>query len=221
MSSPIEVLRAMCSAAGIRTGEADAEALVGKFESMTYLLQCDSYAMSTYTGASEKTLHLIRLAAELTSRRITDRFRPGKKYSEEELAQLAVGLTIGCTVENAYCILLDGAGKLITVEWLGEGIVNSVGITPRKLLDCIYKHRAKSIIVIHNHPCGIPAPSADDIKATIAFKSAVDATGVKLLAHFVVSGFNIANAMLCYGLLLNDDEPIAVMRVGVPIPSGG
>lgn len=217
MLRKIDSLERLLSAAGVPNAKEDAEALLNKFGSMSYLMQCDSYALQDHTSCSDKTLHVIRLAAELTSRRITDRFRPGKKYSSEQLKQFAVGLMLAHTAENAYCILLGASGKLIAAEWLGEGIVNSVGISPRKVIELAYKSGAKQVILVHNHPCGNPNPSSDDIHATMTFRNAADSSGIELLAHYVVSGFNICDVMGGLPGASSGDDESGIMRVGIPL----
>ena len=217
MCQAVDVLNKMLSAAKIPSAAKDSELLVSKFESITYLMQCDPFALKEYTGCNDKTLHLIRLAAELTSRRITDRFKPGRKYSDEEYRLFAAGLMLAYTVENAYCILLDASGRFISVEWLGEGVINSVAITPRKMLECAFRNKAKQIILIHNHPCGDPKPSDDDMRATSTFRSAAESSGVKLLAHYVVSGFNVCDALRSISFPTNSDNENEIMRVSVPV----
>jgi DNA repair protein RadC len=206
----------MLLAAKIPSAEKDADALISKFESITYLMQCDPFSLKEYTGCNDKTLHLIRLAAELTSRRITDQFKSGRKYSDEQYRLFAAGLMLAHTVENAYCILLDAAGRFISEEWLGEGVINSVAITPRKMLECAFRSNAKQIILIHNHPCGDAKPSDDDVRATATFKSAAESSGVKLLAHYVVSGFNVCDAVRSLSSSANPDNENEIMRVSIP-----
>lgn len=217
MESKLDSLTSLFRAAGIPSAREDAEILLNKFGSLTYLMQCDSFALKNHTDCSDKALHLIRLAAELTSRRITDQFRAGKKYTEDDLRRYAVGLTLACSVENVYCIFLDSAGRLISAEWLGDGVINSVGIAPRKMLECAYRAKAKQIVLVHNHPCGNPTPSTDDFNATMAFKSVAESSDMKVIAHYVVSGFNVCDIMKSSTRRTLDDCEAEIMRVNLPI----
>ena len=216
MDNKLDALTSLFLSAGIKSAREDAEKLLNKFGSITYLMQCDRFALKEHTGCSDKALHMIRLAAELTARRITGRFRIGRKYTEEDLMRYAVGLTFACTAENVYGLFLDASGKLVSVEWFGEGVINSVGISARKLLESAFRAKAKQIILVHNHPCGNPTPSHDDFNSTLSFKGVAESSGVKVVAHYVVSGFNVCDVMKSSTRRTLDDCEAEVMRVSLP-----
>ena len=51
-----------------------------KFDDLNYLLHVDSYVIKELVNADNKTSEYLRLIAAMTSRRITDKFKNGKKY---------------------------------------------------------------------------------------------------------------------------------------------
>lgn len=180
-------------------GEARAKNASGilseKFDDLNYLLHVDSYVVKELVNPDNKTSEYLRLIAAMTSRRITDKFKNGKKYLQNELTEYIVGLFFGLTVETTYIIMLDENDKLISSEYLGDGTVNSSGFLPRKLLDVALRKNAKRVILAHNHPCGNAAASNNDIVVTDIAKTVLRDAGIELVAHYIVSGFDIEDCI--------------------------
>ena len=49
-------------------------------------------------------------------------------------------------------------------------------------------HNAASVIFAHNHPSGVPTPSAADEMVTTQLKQALALVDVRVLDHFIVAG---------------------------------
>ena len=215
MENSKQTLLRILNAAGIVNAGNDADNLISKFGSLGYLMQCDAYVMREYTGCSEETAHILRLTAELSSRRLTDRIKPGRKYSESEIKQYIAALFFASSVEQVYCVMFDANGRYIATEFMGDGTVNAAGFMPRKLLDAACRRGAKSLILAHNHPCGSPLPSKDDYVTTDQMRNVVRNSGIEFIEHYVVSGFEI------YGILSDFNSPTPtpdsndVLRVGI------
>ena len=49
-------------------------------------------------------------------------------------------------------------------------------------------HNAAAVVLAHNHPSGIPEPSAADRLLTQELKSALALVDIRVLDHFIVAG---------------------------------
>lgn len=190
-----EYLSRLLSFAGSKKAEESTRLLSENYDSLNYLLHIDGYTIKDITNNDVVNADYLRLVAALTSRRITDKFKNGKKYLQKELEEYIVGLFFGLTVETVYVIMLDENEKLISAEHLGDGTVNASGFLPRKLLDVALRKNAKSVILAHNHPCGATSPSNNDVMVTNVADYILDDSGIKLLHHYIVSGFEISDCM--------------------------
>lgn len=78
--------------------------------------------------------------------------------------------------ENFWVLLLNTRNKLIRepVE-VSMGLVDSTPVHPREIFAEAIRYRAKSLILVHNHPSGDPSPSSQDIKIT---RRMIDASGL-------------------------------------------
>lgn len=81
---------------------------------------------------------------------------------------------------------LDLRKRIISDMTLTQGTVNSSLISVREILIEALRHRAVSIIMVHNHPTGDPYPSSCDIEVTDNVKNGCEAVGIKLEDHIII-----------------------------------
>ncbi len=194
-NSVTEYLEQLLARGGIRDAVSDAHRLAADGQGLLNLMQKDAYNLENSCQCSSSAAELLRLTAALTSRRITDRYKAGKRYTDEQIREYAVGLLFGEANETVVAILFDKSGRLISTEYVSDGIVSSAGFLPRKLLDIMTRYSAYSTVLAHNHPCGTVKPSKSDIAATSNAISVLGNAEKKLIAHYVVSGFDVCDCM--------------------------
>ena len=61
------------------------------------------------------------------------------------------------------------------------------------------KFHAVSVILVHNHPSGIPEPSGDDITVTRQIRRVGEMLGITLLDHIII-GDHCYTSMLEQGI---------------------
>ena len=86
-------------------------------------------------------------------------------------------------------LVLDGAGKLLSLEFIGDGTVNSSGVLPRKMLEILLSDkRSKRAILAHNHPGGFAKASVEDLDVTEKVSSLFRSADRELVCHYVIAG---------------------------------
>lgn len=138
-------------------------------------------------GVNMSTALLIKLIAYTHSRRIVEEFEFGKEHTELELREYLAALFIGASVETVYVLLLDDSDRVISLEHISDGTVNTSDVIPRKILECANKKKAKKIILAHNHPKGTKTPSKDDVMTTGRLFNLFATVGVRLVCHYIVA----------------------------------
>lgn len=88
--------------------------------------------------------------------------------------------------ELVYVMLLNTKGVLIRDIMISQGTVNVSVVSPREIFIEAVKHHAVSLVMIHNHPSGDPAPSREDINLTKRVKEAGELLGIRLLDHIII-----------------------------------
>lgn len=107
----------------------------------------------------------------------------------------------GKKVETVFLLCLDAKCKVLCCKEVGEGSVNSAGISIRKIVETALSANATSVVLAHNHPSGIAIPSPDDIQTTEQLAIALQAVDVHLVDHIVVADDDYVSMTLSGGKL--------------------
>ena len=89
--------------------------------------------------------------------------------------------------EHLLVVSLNNRNKIISVDTVSIGTLNSNLIHPRETFEVAIKHHAAQIILCHNHPSGEPIPSDDDIKITKNLISAGKILGISVIDHLIIT----------------------------------
>ncbi len=88
--------------------------------------------------------------------------------------------------ETLYALCLNAKNFVTHRELVTIGTLTSSLIHPREVFRSAIKNNSASVICVHNHPSGDPAPSRGDIDMTLRLIEAGQIIGVKLLDHIVI-----------------------------------
>jgi DNA repair protein RadC len=92
----------------------------------------------------------------------------------------------GLEQENLRVILLDTRNRVLGIEKIYVGSVNSSQVHIGDVFKPAIRRSAPAIIVVHNHPSGDPTPSPDDIAVTRAITQAGKLLDINVLDHMVI-----------------------------------
>jgi DNA repair protein RadC len=88
--------------------------------------------------------------------------------------------------EHLRVILLDTRNRVITIEKLYVGSLNSSTVRVGEVFRPAIQRSAASVIIIHNHPSGDPAPSPEDVALTRAIVQSGKLLDIDVLDHLVI-----------------------------------
>ena len=94
---------------------------------------------------------------------------------------------IGQRNEVVYVLCLDAKCKLLSCLFVGEGSVNSAGISVRKIVETALHANATSVVLAHNHPSGLALPSEEDLQTTRRIAAGLQAVEIQLVDHIIVA----------------------------------
>ncbi len=89
-------------------------------------------------------------------------------------------------VEVFYVIALNSQSRVIGLQEVTRGILNSSLVHPREVFRLAIAFGAAGIIVAHNHPSGDPTPSADDRAITRQLVDAGRLLDIPVYDHLVL-----------------------------------
>jgi DNA repair protein RadC len=88
--------------------------------------------------------------------------------------------------EHLRVLLINTRNQVLAIREVYIGNVNSAFVRPAEVLREAVRQNAPSIIVVHNHPSGDPAPSPDDIVLTRQLVQAGDLLSIEVLDHVII-----------------------------------
>ena len=92
----------------------------------------------------------------------------------------------GLKKEIFRLVMLDGKNRIFADYVVSEGCLTSSIVHPREVYIQAIRNSAASVIFLHNHPSGDPAPSPEDIEITKRLVAAGELLGIKVLDHIVM-----------------------------------
>jgi DNA repair protein RadC len=92
--------------------------------------------------------------------------------------------------EHLRILLLNTRNEVLGIQEIYVGNVNSSVVRAAEVFRPAVQANTPSIIVVHNHPSGDPAPSSQDVDITNELISARKLLGIELLDHVVLGSGN-------------------------------
>jgi DNA repair protein RadC len=89
-------------------------------------------------------------------------------------------------VETLQVLLLNTRRRLIRVEAIANGTVDTLLVHAREVFRSAIMANASAIVLAHNHPSGDPTPSEADIKVTRDLIRAGQLLKIDVLDHVII-----------------------------------
>ena len=89
-------------------------------------------------------------------------------------------------VETLQVLLLNTRHRLIRVDEISDGTIDTLLVHPREVFKSAIAANAAAIVVAHNHPSGDPSPSEADIKVTRDLIRAGQLLKIDVLDHIII-----------------------------------
>ncbi len=164
-----------------------AHRLIKHFGSLPAVFEASVERLMEVPGISYNSAVLIRLFTEVGKRYAMSKQKKGVVLDDMETAANYVsGLFIGDSVESFYIICLDGRNKVICCEKHSSGTATNSSVTIPFVIDSVTKHKARSVILAHNHPASYARPSYEDVDITRRIKRLLDEMHIHLIDHIIV-----------------------------------
>ena len=97
-------------------------------------------------------------------------------------------------VESFQVLLLNTRKKLIRVEEISVGTLDTILVHPREVFRAAIAANAAAIVLVHNHPSGDPTPSEADIKVTRDLIRAGQLLKIEVVDHIILGRTSASRA---------------------------
>lgn len=164
-----------------------AHRLLVHFEGLNLLQDATIEELTAIKGIGKAKGVVVLAATELGKR--MHRYKPYAPYvvkTPEDGAHFVMEDMRHLKQEHFVVLFLDTKNQIFHRETVFIGSLNSSVVHPREVYREAVKRSAASIICVHNHPSGDPAPSQEDIHVTKRLAEAGKFVGIHLLDHLII-----------------------------------
>jgi DNA repair protein RadC len=164
-----------------------AQELLSKFDSLDKLSRATIEELRQVKGVGRDKAVALKSAFTLARRMATEISRePPTLDTPERIAELLREENRPLEVENFQVILLNTRRKLIRVERISQGTLDTILVHPREVFKFAIAANAAAVVLAHNHPSGDPTPSEADIKVTRDLIRAGQLLKIEVLDHVIL-----------------------------------
>lgn len=161
--------------------------LMNRFKTLENVFNADMDTLKTVDGVGENAAILISLIKDVNARISESQNNDVKNLdSSEKSKAYAQNLLRHCEYEKVIIICLDNNCRVIDHHTVSEGTVNCSVVNHKKIVECVIRDKAASLIIAHNHPHGNPTPSTEDINFTVEILNLLRKIQVDLNDHIIV-----------------------------------
>ncbi len=151
-----------------------AHRLIDEFGSLSGVFDASVEALMHVPGVGENTAVLIRLMSSLFAKYEQDKVNADSLVlnTAQAAGEYFVSQFIGKTTEQLLAVCMTHKCRVVNTVVISAAIQNG----------------ASDILLAHNHPAGVAAPSAADIDATRNIVLTLRALGIRVNDHFIIAG---------------------------------
>ena len=187
-----------------------AHRLIDRFGSLRGVLEAEYSQLMNVPGVGEETATLISMIVPLFRRYAAAQAeKQNAIHNRSEARRYCIALQAGRRKESFFVICLNNNPQVTGQRLISEGTPGEVQAYPRVVIETALNLNAQGVLLCHNHPGGIAAPSQADIDVTQQLEMLLTELGIKLLDHIIVAG-ETAYSMADEGLICQpEDEPLS------------
>jgi DNA repair protein RadC len=177
----------------LRTGTKDesvlqlSNRLLTNFEGLRLLKDATLEEMTEIKGIGQakaiQILAAVEIGRRITNLNYTDRY---VIRSPEDGANYVMNDMRFLSQEHFVCLYLNTKNQVLHKQTIFIGSLNASIVHPREVFREALKRSAASIICLHNHPSGDPAPSREDIEVTKRLVECGKMIGIDVLDQLII-----------------------------------
>ncbi len=164
-----------------------AEDLVRRFPSLAVLSCASLDEIRAVRGIGRDKAIALKAAFTLARRMASEvGVEPPLLDTPERIADLLRDENRQFQVENFQVVLLNTRRRLIRVENVSQGTLDTLLVHPREVFRPAIAANASALVAVHNHPSGDPTPSDADVRVTRDLIRAGQLLKIELLDHLIL-----------------------------------
>ena len=152
--------------------------ILNRYKTLDKVFSAEYEDLLSIDSVGESTAMLIKLINDINKRIDTDKNKNIKRLSSyAEAKEYASNILRNLPTERIIVISLDNKLNIINTETVADGTVNFAGVDPKKIIKCVLRDNAASVII---------APSPADVDFTADLLNILRNLNIPLNDHIIV-----------------------------------
>jgi DNA repair protein RadC len=162
--------------------------LLERFGSLSAILREPGSSLTRVTGVGRGLVVRLAAAREIGRRFWIHERRAPKLYlsGPDDVADMFMREMSELDREHFRAILLNTKNRILGVRTISIGSLNASIVHAREVFRAAVAESAQAIVLVHNHPSGLPDPSSEDVVVTERLAEAGRILGIEILDHIVL-----------------------------------
>ena len=161
--------------------------LLQEFGSLKALLNADRDRFCQGHGLGDAKYTQLQAVMEMAKRHFNEILQRGSALNSPDITRAYLSAQLrGYSYEVFACLFLDNQHRVIQLDELFRGTIDSASVYPREVVKQALHHNAAAVIFAHNHPSGISEPSQADKLITEKLKQALALFDIRGLDHVII-----------------------------------
>lgn len=168
-----------------------AKAMLKRFSDLSRILNAEPKLLKEINGVGEAIINILHVVREINNRQLHKKIKSKSIFkSLKEVIDYCNSHMTHSKRELLRILFLNQKNQLIIDEIHAMGTIDQVTLYPREIVTRALEVGAKSLIIVHNHPCGDPTPSQADITITKQLSNICQTLGLILHDHLIIGNNN-------------------------------
>jgi DNA repair protein RadC len=177
-----------------------ARSLLTEFGSLRRLLAADQQRFCQGKGLGLAKFTQLQAVLEMSRRHLQEQMQQSDTLTSPAASrQYLQAMLRHYPYEVFSCLFLDNRHRVVCFEELFRGTIDGASVYPREVVKRALAHNAAALILAHNHPSGVAAPSQADRQITLHLKKSLALIDIRVLDHIVIG----------------EGEPISLAELGM------
>jgi DNA repair protein RadC len=178
-----------------------AQAVLTQVGGFTGLLNAEPATLQRTKGLGPAKRAELLAVMEMARRALAQPLQEAPVFETPDRLRQYVALQLGGRRNEVFAALfLDPQHRLLKFEEMFQGGVAYTSVHPREVVRRAMSLNASAVVVAHNHPSGVAAPSPADVQLTQTLYRTLQLFDIRLLDHLVVGQGQVVS-LLDQGLM--------------------
>lgn len=165
-----------------------ARKLLREFGSLQALLNADQKTFTASPGLGRAKYVQLQATLEMARRHAREGIHNQDILNNPTATRDYLRLRMAHAEHEIFaCLFLDNRNRIIELEELFRGTIDSAAVYPREVVKTALRYNAAAVILAHNHPSGVAEPSPADRDITQRLVDALALVEIRVLDHIILA----------------------------------